>query len=302
MTPTRMILPILILTSAVLSAQDPLARVEQETAKVTPAVTEIRHQHPSEPRAVEPRGENGGAHRRLPAQARPRSADRRRAARRRRAAERRPPRTGRGGSRRHRRVAGHRADQPAVRVEGPVDVPGTGRRRDARVRTRRAHGRAAGRRDRADGDEGGPPRHGEVHLPARRGRAAARGGRRRVAHGEGRRPPKPPAAGDLRPARVFGNGGGGHRVLGRSGALGGRHLGGEDRRTAVARRQARAVHRSHRRGGRIRPGAADHPIAHLLRTRARRRDDRHDSRRPAPQHHPRRSDDDRARFAPSGPR
>ena len=39
--------------TAVLAAQDPLARVEQETAKVTPAVTEIRHQHPPESRAVE---------------------------------------------------------------------------------------------------------------------------------------------------------------------------------------------------------------------------------------------------------
>jgi len=33
-----------VLLTAVLAAQDPLARVEQETAKVTPAVTEIRHQ------------------------------------------------------------------------------------------------------------------------------------------------------------------------------------------------------------------------------------------------------------------
>jgi amidohydrolase len=33
-----------VLMTAVLAAQDPLARVEQETAKVTPAVTEIRHQ------------------------------------------------------------------------------------------------------------------------------------------------------------------------------------------------------------------------------------------------------------------
>ncbi len=43
MTPARLILPILILTSSLLSAQDPLARVEQETAKVAPAVIEIRH-------------------------------------------------------------------------------------------------------------------------------------------------------------------------------------------------------------------------------------------------------------------
>jgi len=42
-TPTRLIFPILILTSSLLSAQDPLARVEQETAKVAPAVIEIRH-------------------------------------------------------------------------------------------------------------------------------------------------------------------------------------------------------------------------------------------------------------------
>ena len=51
MTATRTIVPIffpilfpiLFLTGSVLSAQDPLARVEQETAKVTAAVTEIRH-------------------------------------------------------------------------------------------------------------------------------------------------------------------------------------------------------------------------------------------------------------------
>ena len=34
----------LVLAGAVLHAQDPLARIEQEVAKVTPAVTEIRHQ------------------------------------------------------------------------------------------------------------------------------------------------------------------------------------------------------------------------------------------------------------------
>jgi len=36
--------PLFVLTTAVLSAQDPLSRVEQETAKVAPAVIEIRHQ------------------------------------------------------------------------------------------------------------------------------------------------------------------------------------------------------------------------------------------------------------------
>lgn len=46
MTPLRMLPPALILslTTATLSAQDPLARVERETAKVVPAMTEIRHQ------------------------------------------------------------------------------------------------------------------------------------------------------------------------------------------------------------------------------------------------------------------
>lgn len=44
MTPTRMLVPILLLTTVPLSAQDPLARIEQETSKVVPAVTEIRHQ------------------------------------------------------------------------------------------------------------------------------------------------------------------------------------------------------------------------------------------------------------------
>ena len=46
MTPLRTLLPALILlfTTATLSAQDPLARIERETAKVVPAMIEIRHQ------------------------------------------------------------------------------------------------------------------------------------------------------------------------------------------------------------------------------------------------------------------
>ncbi|HEX9368097.1 MAG TPA: amidohydrolase [Vicinamibacterales bacterium] len=36
--------PLLVLTTAVVSAQDPLARVEQEVVRVTPALVEIRHQ------------------------------------------------------------------------------------------------------------------------------------------------------------------------------------------------------------------------------------------------------------------
>jgi amidohydrolase len=39
-----MILPVLMLTTAVVSAQDPLPRVEQETAKIAPAIIELRHQ------------------------------------------------------------------------------------------------------------------------------------------------------------------------------------------------------------------------------------------------------------------
>ena len=39
----RASVPLAVVMSAVLSAQAPVARVEQETAKVTPAVTEIRH-------------------------------------------------------------------------------------------------------------------------------------------------------------------------------------------------------------------------------------------------------------------
>jgi amidohydrolase len=47
MIPTRVALAaggILVALSATLAAQDPLARIDQETRKVTPAVTEIRHQ------------------------------------------------------------------------------------------------------------------------------------------------------------------------------------------------------------------------------------------------------------------
>ena len=40
----RSTLIVLALATTSLLAQDPLARIEQETAKVTPAVTEIRHQ------------------------------------------------------------------------------------------------------------------------------------------------------------------------------------------------------------------------------------------------------------------
>ena len=46
MTPLRTLLPALIIsfTTATLSAQDPLASIERETAKVVPAMIEIRHQ------------------------------------------------------------------------------------------------------------------------------------------------------------------------------------------------------------------------------------------------------------------
>jgi hypothetical protein len=43
-TPLRMSLPLAIMLSVVLSAQDQLPRVEQEAARVAPAVTELRHQ------------------------------------------------------------------------------------------------------------------------------------------------------------------------------------------------------------------------------------------------------------------
>jgi amidohydrolase len=42
--PFRMTVPLAIMMSLVLSAQEPLPRVEQEAAKVAPAVTELRHQ------------------------------------------------------------------------------------------------------------------------------------------------------------------------------------------------------------------------------------------------------------------
>src|SRR4029078_7103159 len=43
-TPFRMIGPLAMMMSVVLSAQDQLARVEQEAAKVAPAVIDTRHQ------------------------------------------------------------------------------------------------------------------------------------------------------------------------------------------------------------------------------------------------------------------
>src|SRR3954470_23604675 len=39
----RLSVPLAVVMTAALSAQAPVARVEQETARVTPAVTEIRH-------------------------------------------------------------------------------------------------------------------------------------------------------------------------------------------------------------------------------------------------------------------
>ena len=97
-----------------------------------------------------------------------------------------------------------------------------------------------GVRDRAERDEGETCRDGQVHLPAGGGRRAAGRSRRRVADGEGRRAAEPAPAGDLRAAHVLGNGGGGHRLLGRPGPLRGGHVGSEDHRTAVARRAARS--------------------------------------------------------------
>jgi amidohydrolase len=42
-TPLRMSLPVALVMSVAVAAQDQLPRIEQETAKVAPAVTEIRH-------------------------------------------------------------------------------------------------------------------------------------------------------------------------------------------------------------------------------------------------------------------
>ncbi len=44
MTSIRLILPVVVLTSSAAFAQDALPRVEQETAKIAPAIIEIRHQ------------------------------------------------------------------------------------------------------------------------------------------------------------------------------------------------------------------------------------------------------------------
>ncbi len=286
-TPTRMILPILILTSAALSAQDPLARVEQETAKVTPAVTEIRHQIHQNPE-LSNREEKTAALiadylRKLGLEVQTGVARHGVVA---------LLKGGRPGP-----VVAVRADIDALPVTEQTSLPFASKVRSTYLGQDVGVMHACGHDIHTAVQLGVatvltamkadlPGTVKFIFQPAEEGPPPGEAGGASLMVKEGVLQ-NPASAGDLRAARLLGNGGRGHRVLGRSGALGGRYLGGEDRRPAVARRQAGAVDRSHRCRSRIRAGDADDPIAHFLRTRARRRDDWHDSRRPAPQHHPR---------------
>ena len=98
------------------------------------------------------------------------------------------PGPGRGAARRHGRVAGSRRGRRPLRQQGLVQVRRAGRRRDACLRARHAHGHPAGDRPHPDESPGSAPRHRHVHLPAGGGRRAReRASGRRRTHGQGRR-------------------------------------------------------------------------------------------------------------------
>ncbi|CAA9347909.1 MAG: N-acyl-L-amino acid amidohydrolase, partial [uncultured Gemmatimonadaceae bacterium] len=161
----------------------------------------VAPRHPPAPRARQQRGPHGEARGRPSPQARPRGEDRRGEDRRRRRAARWPARPRRRPARRHGRAPRHRAGEPPLQVHRAHHVQRAGRGGDARVRARHAHRHAHGRRRGAGRRAGPAPRHGEVHLPAGRGGAAARRDGRREADDRRGRPREPGAGGDLRAAR-----------------------------------------------------------------------------------------------------
>ena len=275
----------LLLATAVVSAQDPLARVEQETTKVTPAMVEIRHRIHQNPE-LSNREEKTAALiadylRKLGLEVQTGVAKHGVVA---------LLKGGRPGP-----VVAVRADIDALPVTEETNLPFASKVRttylgqDVGVMHACGHdihtAVQLGVATVLTADESracrGPS--SSSSSPPKRARLRARGWR--VADGEGRRAAEPAPAGDLWPARVLGDGGRRYRLFGRPGPLGRGHLGSEDRRTPGARRPAGAVNRSDRHRRAIHRGAADNPIAHVLRTRARSGHDRNDSRRPAPQHH-----------------
>ena len=171
-------------------------RRRARTARVAPV-------SPPAARALQPRAGDREVHRRSPQVLRTRTEDRRRPHRRRRHSEGRQARPGGGAARRHGRVAGSRRGRRPLRQQGDVQVRRAGRRRDARLRARHAHGHPAGDRPHPDASPGSAPRHGQVHLPAGgRGRARERAAGRRRTDGQGRRAGESEGRGHLRPARL----------------------------------------------------------------------------------------------------
>ena len=184
--------------SVTVGAQNPLARIDQETAKVTPAVTAIRHQLHQNPelsnreektavlvadylRKLGLEVRTGVAHHGVVALLT----------------------GGRPGP-----VVAVRADmdalpvteetQPAVCLEGAVHVSRAGRGRHARLRSRHPHRRPARRRQRAHGDARRASGHREVHFqPAEEGPPAGEEGGAELMVKEG-------VLQNPRPAAIFG--------------------------------------------------------------------------------------------------
>ena len=166
-------------------------------------------------------------------------------------------------------VVALRADMDALPVEERVDVPfkSTAKATVARpdraghacLRPRRACRDPDGRRRGAGRNARGDHRHGDVPVPAQRGRRLRRPAERRAGDDRRRRPRRSGALGDLRPARHLGAGLGRDRAAARRADGERRQPQDQHPRPADPRLLAVARRRSRRDGGADHPRAADHP-------------------------------------------
>ena len=158
--------------------------------------------HPPASGTRQPRDAHRETRRRPSARTRSRAEHRHRHHRRHRRAQGRQARAADRAARRHGCAAGDRARRSAVRIEGHLDLPRRDRRRDARLRPRRAHRDPDGRRRSPGRDAGRIAGRSAVRVPARRGRSARRRGRRRRRDAGAGHLSRLQAGSRVRPARV----------------------------------------------------------------------------------------------------
>ena len=173
--------------------------------------------------------------------------------------EGRQARPGRRLARRHGCAAGRGAGRRSVQVDGQGNMARPDRAGHACLRPRRACRDPDGRRRAAGRNARGDHRHGDVPVPAQRGRRLRRPAERRAGDDRRRRPRRPQAFGDLRPARHLGAGLGRDRAAARRADGERRQPQDQHPRPADPRLLAVARRRSRGDGGADHPGATDHP-------------------------------------------